>query len=252
MTHQQTLFNLPKPPNAVSVSSDGLSAAVAHDALISYVNLSAASIQQTFPVPITVQDVILGESWIYALSNSGSLLSVAIATGAASGSIYDGSPGGRLNTAVNAIYGASEYGDELAEYNISTGLITGFQTSSYAIEYPICAPIWFSPDGSRVYTGCGTVFHASTNSALDLRYETSFAGTSNIASLSQSTPLSMVATVQSAAIYQGNDTVVTLSDSTYLQPLGQFVLPGFTSGSASSALMASGFSSTMPEQISSC
>src|SRR5260370_30753278 len=42
-------INLPKPPYSVSVSPDGLHAAVGHDALISYVNLVSQTVKRRCP-----------------------------------------------------------------------------------------------------------------------------------------------------------------------------------------------------------
>src|SRR5437868_3283437 len=55
-----TTVNLPKAPTAVSVSPDGLHAAVAHDALISYVNLATASLERVYPVALNATNVVLG------------------------------------------------------------------------------------------------------------------------------------------------------------------------------------------------
>src|SRR5271166_3378347 len=47
VNNSDTVVNLPKPPLSLSVSLDGMHAAVGHDALISYVNLPTASLEKT-------------------------------------------------------------------------------------------------------------------------------------------------------------------------------------------------------------
>src|SRR5690349_23306229 len=47
-TNVDVTVNLPKAPVALSVSPDGLHAAVGHDALVSYVNLNSAAVERTF------------------------------------------------------------------------------------------------------------------------------------------------------------------------------------------------------------
>src|SRR5688500_6169343 len=60
--------NLQLPPLSVSVSPDGHTAAVGHNAWISHVNLDDATLLQTVAVSAVVNDVVLGPNgWAYAL-----------------------------------------------------------------------------------------------------------------------------------------------------------------------------------------
>jgi len=230
VTQTDAVVGLPKPPLSVSVSPDGMYAVVGHDALVSYVSLSTLSIVRTYPVSFTAQSVVLGPSWIYVLADQ--IVSINIATGALNSSSagYYGVPTGVLDTPLNAIYVTS---DGFVKFDVSTGPITG-ESSTYNGNHSICGEDWLSPDGTRVYDGCATVFNASANSTQDMQYLTTFTGLQSVGALAQSTALNRVAAVQSGSAYPyGNDQVVWLLESKYLQPVGQFTLPGFTAGGTS-------------------
>jgi uncharacterized protein (TIGR03437 family) len=140
---------------------------------------------------------------------------------------------------VNAIYGTRDgtSPNDVEEYDISTGPITKQFDSPYHGDFCIFGPVWFSPDGSRVYTACGTVFHASKDPKLDMYYLTTIAGVSSIGALTESSAIHTVALIQGRPIYPATttsaDEAVTLLDSTYLNQIGQFTLPAFAVNSAS-------------------
>ncbi len=233
-----TTVNLPKPPLSLVVSPDGLHAAVGHDALISYVNLSGATVENTLPVPLVAQSITMSADWIYVMPTYvGNSVSVNIATGAVTpnNNVFYGS-GGRLNTAVNAIYGTRDglSPNDIEKYNISTGPITAQTDSIYHGDYPVCGPVFFSPDGGRIYDGCSTVFRASTDLSLDMRYVTTLAGATSMRSLTESKDIKRVALIQAPSDFRTiNDSVVLLYESDYLTPVGQFVLLDFQAGSRS-------------------
>jgi hypothetical protein len=223
ISQTDVVVGLPKPPLAVSVSPDGMYAAVGHDALVTYVNLATASIVQTYDVSFTAQIVVLGESWIYVLAAEA--VSIDIATGVVTPSNLNSYniTSARLDSPLNSIYAVS--GNGLLELNVSTGPITSQSNSSYSQAHPVCGPVWLSADGSQIYDGCGTIFTASANTALNFRYVTTMTG--QVQALAASTGL--VAAVPGTTSYPpGNDGLVMLFSGNYLQPAGQFVLPGFT------------------------
>ena len=83
VSQKEATVSLAQPPLSLSLSPDGLHAAVGHDALISYVNLLTASVEKTFPVPVTAGSVVLSTSWIYVMPvYEGGSVSVKLATGA--------------------------------------------------------------------------------------------------------------------------------------------------------------------------
>lgn len=229
VSQTDTQVGLPKPPLSLSVSPDGMYAAVGHDALVSYVNLATGSMVRTYPVSFTAQSVVLGSSWIYILSVN--VESINIATGAITpGVFYNfGFTGARLDVPLNAIYAVGAAGFE--KFDVSTGPIAQGSAGPYNPYRPICGSVWLSPDGSRIFDGCATVFQASASSARDMTYLTTFNGTPSVGALAQSAALQRVALIQNqTGSPQANDGIVTLSESNYLQPVAQFVLPGFAAG----------------------
>src|SRR5204862_3450571 len=67
VSQKDTAVSLVQPPLSLSLSPDGLHAAVGHDALISYVNLITASVEKVYAVPTVAGSVVLSASWIYVM-----------------------------------------------------------------------------------------------------------------------------------------------------------------------------------------
>ena len=223
--------NLSKPPLSLAVSPDGLHAAIGHDSLISYVNLTAAVVEKTFPISVSAQTITLSATWIYVMpSYQGDSVSVEIPTGAVTPNrtVFYAS-GGKVNPAVNALYSSQDglSPNKVSRFDISTGPITKQIYAPYHGDYPTCGPLFFSTDGSRIYTGCNAVFRASTDPALDMRYLTSFPGGLNARSITESALLKRVAAVTGPR-YTGdtvtNDNIVYLYEYEHLNPAGQFTL----------------------------
>src|SRR5580700_274736 len=82
ITNTEVAVNLPEPPLSLSVSLDGQHAAVGHNALISYVNLSAAYLEQTLAATSNVTSLVLGNDYVYILTYSGGTAWIQISTGA--------------------------------------------------------------------------------------------------------------------------------------------------------------------------
>src|SRR5204863_6631580 len=99
--------------------------------------------------------------------------------------------GGKLNIGVNAIYGARDgtSPNDVEKWDISTGPVTRETDSPYHGDYCIYGSVWFSPDWSRIYTGCGTVFRASADVKLDMYYVSSIPAVTQISSLDESSAL---------------------------------------------------------------
>src|ERR1700722_9696612 len=146
-TNTDTAVNLPKPPLSLSVSLDGLHAAVGHDALISYVNLQTASLEKTLAATATVNSLVLGNDYVYILSYSGGTGWIQISTGTSNAmGVYNGTSG-RLHPSGTAIY-TTEDGlspEHLQDLDVSTGPVTNAAQGPYHGEYPVCGGVWFSP-----------------------------------------------------------------------------------------------------------
>ena len=222
---------LSKTPLSLALSSDGVHAAVGHESLISYVNLTSAMVEKTFPISVTAQTIALSATWIYVMpSYQGNSVSVQIATGTVTPNraVFYAS-GGKVNPAVNALYSTQDglSPNKISRYDISTGPITKQIEAPYHGDYPTCGPLFFSTDGSRIYTGCNAVFRASTDPSLDMRYLTSFPAGLNARSITESAALKRVAAVTGPR-YTGdmvtNDNIVFMYEYEHLNPVGQFTL----------------------------
>lgn len=171
-------------PSAVSVSPDGLTAAVGHDALISVVDLTTVG-QVGAPAPVIlnvatdVLDVILdGNGTVHALPRADQweeIHSVAIATNteqlSVGRSIYAGALG-RLHPSGNALYTADNglSPSDIEKWDVTPGVATWLYDSPYHGDYGMCGNLWFNETGTTIYTVCGNTFRSSNVQAQDMVY----------------------------------------------------------------------------------
>lgn len=182
-------MNLSAAPLGVSVALDGVHAAVAHNNLISYSDLQAGSVIRTYTTSENESDIVLSSTYAYLLpSYNGDVVSINLASGQQSTDSYVYSSGGRLDPAGDAIYGREDRlsPNSIYTFDLSAGAITTMGSSVVPVwewgTYSICSPLWFSPDGARIYDGCATVFDASSNSMQNAYYVGSLAGMSRVQS----------------------------------------------------------------------
>ncbi len=176
-----TEYSIPlvKTPTAVSVGPDGLHAAVGHDALVTYLTLSATS-----PAPILldaslqVLDVVLaGNGYVYAFPRVDQwqpIHSIHIGTNTetqSSGSIRAGTLA-RLHPSGTRIYGADNglSPSDIERYAISGGTAQIIFDSPYHGDYAMCGNLWFGEAGDHIYTACGNVFRSSELQSQDMVY----------------------------------------------------------------------------------
>ncbi len=228
---------LPKTPLFLSVSPDGLSAAIGADGWISFVNLSTATVTSTMQVFANVQTLLLaGNGYVYAFgSNGGSgFLSVQTMTGTLTlaQSYYNGRYP-RLYADGSSFY------TESSKYNISAGLPQPIQEN-----YSGCAPFWLTEDGARMITSCGRVYTTSPVPSLDLQFNGSFSNISSnwygtvIQWAAESAKLHSTAVIPSISPYSGQgtgveDTSVQVYGDAALDYSGDLALPEFTVASTS-------------------
>lgn len=239
VANSDRVVNLSAIPLGVSVAPDGVHAAVAHNNLISYLDLQAGAVIRTYSTSENESNIVLSSSYAYLLpSYNGDVVSVNLSNGQQTTEQYVYNSGGRLDPAGDAIY-ATEDGlspNSIYKFDVSAGAITSvFPTGTVPVwdwgVYSICGPLWFSPDGARIYDGCGTVFDSSPNSTSGSYYVGSLAGMSHVQSLDTSASTNRVAAIPSATGSFGStepDDYVSLYDPDYLQPLGQFYFTKFT------------------------
>ncbi|HET9822663.1 MAG TPA: hypothetical protein VFQ16_12640 [Burkholderiaceae bacterium] len=169
-------------PTSLSVGADGLHAAVGHDAAVSLVDLQAgpASAVSRMQVPMAVGSVVLAGARIVAIGaqafNWNDIYWVDTATGVAtragSGKVF-GIGDSVLHPSGDRIYFADRgvSPDDVIRMDLD-GDPAAAQThdSRYHGDYAFCSRVAISPDGRRLYTGCGVVLSTATLLEDDMRY----------------------------------------------------------------------------------
>lgn len=203
-------------PTSVSVSPDGLHAAVGHNGYVSYVRLSPAplAVEKVIGTSADVLDVVLaGNGWIYAfprIDQWQQIRCLRISTGAetlSTGySIYAGTKA-KLHPGGAAIYGADNYisPSDIEKYDISAGTAKYLYDSPYHGDYAMCGDLWMSEDGLRIFTACGSTFHANTTqgttAGADMTYAGALEATSGVRWADHSLAAGQVLVVPAAAQY---------------------------------------------------
>lgn len=239
-THTEQALSLPLAPTSVSVGSDGLYAAVGHDANVSYVDLKNAKLLKTLPVAAKVLDIVLaGNGYAYAFPKEDQwqdIYSVNLSTGEVIGgsriTIYAGTLA-KLHPNGLSMYGANNglIPDDIEKYDIQTGTASKLYDSPYHGDYPMCGNLWFSEEGKRIFTACGNVFRAADLKVQDMLYNGSLAELTHIQDLAHSATAAKVAAIPKYVPYanlnESVDTQVLSYDDAYLTPSDSFQLPYF-------------------------
>ncbi len=241
-TRQDTTVILPLAGSCVSVSPDGLFAAVGHNAYISYVNLSTATLLKTIPVSADISDVVLaGNGYAYAFPRRDqwvSIHSVEIATNKetlSNGATIRERTVARLHPNGTAIYGADNglYPSDIEKYDISGGPAAFLYDSPYHGDYLMNGNLWISEDGLKIFTKGGNAFRSSAVQADDMRYIGALEGLvgtnfSGPVSLTHSASAGKVAAIPNTPYSVTNplDTEIRIFDYTYLTFQRSIALPG--------------------------
>jgi hypothetical protein len=216
--------SLTMPPTSLSISPDGLRAAVGHDGRISYVNLTSAAVEKTFPVTTTVYSLALGAKDIFAFplrDQWEEVRVVNIASGAESlwNMIYAGSTAGKISP-----NGKYLYMNSLKRYDITQALPSAFDAiSSYGPRQ------WFSQDGNRLFNGTGQAFRLSDVASQDLQYNGTLESV-GLTAVADSSAQQVTAVVPTGA---AADTSIKFFGQQYLAPIGSISIPKFTFGGKS-------------------
>lgn len=182
-TGNELSISLDKPPSSVSLSPDGLQAAVGHDALITVIDLPTLSNDEAEKTVLNVSADVLdvvhgGNGYIYAFPRRDqweSIRSVEIAanreTTSRSYSIYAGTVA-RLHPNGDRMYGADNgiYPSDIERYDLNSGTAEVSYDSPYHGEYAMCGNLWMHEGGLHIYTACGNVFRASNTRSQDMLY----------------------------------------------------------------------------------
>jgi hypothetical protein len=188
-TLEQTAIALPVAGSDVSVSPDGTTAAVAHDGFLSLVDLAGGALLDTIPTSSPAGDVVLADNgFAYILPiydqwvslHSIDLAARADVTVESFGFAYAGTRIA-LHASGESIYGITVglSPTDIQRFDISAGPAVSAGDSPYHGDYAMCADLWPSEDGLRLFTGCGTVFRTLPEGSDDMTYNGSLQGGSN-------------------------------------------------------------------------
>jgi hypothetical protein len=213
------------PPTSLSISTDGLHAAVGHDAWISYVNLATQRVESVLRVTTSVFDLALGSKDIYAFPagfQSAALRVVNITTG---------------TEVLGGLVGANVTGGKISHdgkylYINAFNRIDTAQPPPMALDHALGdSPLqWFSQDGSRLFSGTGLSYRLSDDSAQDLQ-RLKLVQQGGIDAVADSSVQQLTAIVARSSTGYGrtlDDTVIKLLSQPYLNQVGTLSLPKFT------------------------
>jgi hypothetical protein len=236
-TQTQTQVDLPYAPTAVSVSPDGLYAAVGHDSYASYVDLSTESVVDTYPVSTNVLDIVLdGNGYIHAFPAADqweNIRTIEIATGTETLhtglSIYAGTRA-RLHPGGTWIYGADNglSPSDIEKYDISSIPVTYLYDSPYHGDYDMCGDLWFSEDGLKIFTKCGNVFNATADALTDMTYYGTLENITRTRSVTHSTEAGLIAAIPYSLSDETIDTSLSLFNDDTLTLNSSVSLPEVT------------------------
>ena len=174
---------LDKSPTSVSVSPDGKAAAIGHDALITYVNLSQlatpATAKKLLNVSTKVFDLVLdGNGWVDAFPAADQwvqihAVNVATNTETLVGNSISAGTRAKLHPDGKSFY-STDY-DGLDKYDVTAGVPSYLYSSSYYSNYYVCSDLWISEEGNNIYTACGNVFQSTSTQSSDMLYAGSIA-----------------------------------------------------------------------------
>jgi chitinase len=179
-TGESRSVSLPLPPDAVSVSPDGKSAAVAHNAFVSVVDLESVTLSKTYPTTSDAEDVVHGgNGYVYIFPRTDQWVavhSINLADGKeaqSSAATLRAMSHARRHPSLPAIYTITRdvSPTDITRFDIGGGPVRDAgRDSPYHGDHPMCESLWFTESGDRVFTACGSAFRASPGTTDDLTY----------------------------------------------------------------------------------
>jgi hypothetical protein len=176
MTGTEASMPLAQQPTSVSISPDGLTAAVGHESLVSIVDLAQvgqpnAADPLLLNVSATVFDIVLdGRGRVHAIPDTpdqrDNIHTIDISTGTEllsnlTPGLMFGHTYGRLHPSGSHMFVGNQF---VSPANIDKWDVTGasaewINNASFDMVYSgACGNIWFNESGARVYSQCGHVF----------------------------------------------------------------------------------------------
>ena len=177
-TEEDVAVDLPLSPTCVSVGPDGQHAAVGHDGWISYVDLTVPALLKTIPASCPVRDIVLaGNGYAYLLSNEFhndrirciQLETAQVTLDQATQYILSRA---KLHMGGNSMYVADRFSPSgIQKHDITNGTGVFLYESPSHRDFDVCADLWLSDDGSRIFTKCGNIFQASELQSEDMTHD---------------------------------------------------------------------------------
>ena len=123
--------------------------------------------------------------------------------------------------------------DDVIKGDISSGTFQYLYDSRYHGDFPICAGIFYSADGNRLLTGCGTLFRTTASSTDDISYNGALSAAPLVTAAADSAITRKLVVIPGVGYYgpPTADTEIQFYDDEYLTLLGRVALPKYTSGS---------------------
>ena len=178
-TGTQNQQALASTPTSLSVSPDGLSAAVGHAGKISVVDLTQVGVPAA-PAPLLLDtsvnpiDVILDSlGHVLAISyqlDYDNMQLVDIATNSEQDTgLSSGYDNFRRDPSSDALYSAHDSMPAgLSKWDMSSGSLVYLYADTFYGDQDTCGEVWFDAEGDTLITTCGRTFRASANPADDM------------------------------------------------------------------------------------
>lgn len=175
----QTSIPLPMPATAVSVSPDGATAALAHDGLVSHVDLNAMNVLATHAVPVSLGDIVIdanGQAHGFPdVDQWTAIYSVDLASGnfvLTDDGLTRHQSRARLHPSGTRIYSADtdQSPSDIKRHSIVNGALQSAYDSPYHGQHDFCGNVWFDPRGEVILSPCGVVVQATDDRATDMLY----------------------------------------------------------------------------------
>lgn len=240
-TNVTTKIDIPLAGSSVSVSPDGLFAAVGHDGWISYIDLTAGMYIKSLRVPLYVEDVVLdggGNVHTFSLGRSfDELVSINVNTEVTKlGILYYGYTAAKAHPDGISLYYANSGLRNIGKIDISGGFASSKYESPYRGVYEMCGDLWISEDGSRIFTRCGNVFQSSSIVSEDMIFSGALENLNGIKSLDHSSISKEIVAIPYDVSYPYDllaDTRIVFLDDYYMAQTMSYLLPEITTSGSS-------------------
>jgi hypothetical protein len=185
-------------PAALSLHPDGRSAAIAHNQAISIVQLDPLRLVATIPSALDVGSLAFAaDGVVYASDRMAgkpmSSIDVEARTETVARMPFGGGRTLRVHPAGDRLYASAS--GILTRYDLADGKLGESLESPYHYEYPLCGDAWFTRDGERLLTPCGTAFRTSNDHKIDLTYAGRLERGSSVRHMDDSAAARVIATV---------------------------------------------------------